>query len=68
MNETQESRKYREMLEEIETIVRDLSQNPQDLDEVAGKVKRGHELIRTMRDRLEQTRMTVERLQSSELP
>jgi exodeoxyribonuclease VII small subunit len=68
MSKQNESRKYQEMLEEVESIVRDLSQNTQDLDEVASKVKRGHDLVKAMRDRLDQTRMSVERMQSSELP
>ncbi|MEY4630876.1 MAG: Exonuclease small subunit [Pseudomonadota bacterium] len=65
---TKESRKYQEMLEEVEAIVRDLSQSTQDLDEVTGKVKRGREIIQALKARLEETRMSVEKLQSSELP
>jgi exodeoxyribonuclease VII small subunit len=60
--ETPESRKYQDMLSEVESIVRDLSQNKQDLDEVTSKVQRGFELIKAMKVRLEETRMQVERV------
>ena len=60
--EIKESRRYREMMEEVEAIVRDLGQNKQDLDDVTSKVQRGFEIIKSMKERLEQTRMQVEKL------
>ncbi len=59
---TGESKRYREMLEEVEAIVRDLGQNKQDLDEVTGKVQRGFEIIKAMKARLDDTRMQIEKL------
>ncbi len=61
-NRTKDSIRYREMLDEVEGIVRDLGQNKQDLDEVTAKVQRGYEVIKAMKERLEQTRMTLEKI------
>ena len=60
--EIKESRRSRDMMEEVEAIVRDLGQNKQDLDDVTSKVQRGFEIIKSMKERLEQTRMQVEKL------
>lgn len=62
VTQTGESKRYREMLEEVEAIVRDLGQNKQDLDEVTGKVQRGFEIIKAMKARLEETRTQIEKL------
>lgn len=59
----QDSRKYRDMLLEVESIVKDLSLNKQDLDDVTIKVKQGFDLVKAMKLRLEETRMQVERMQ-----
>ncbi len=61
-HDIKESKRYREMLDEVEAIVRDLGQNKQDLDEVTGKVQKGFEIIKSMKDRLEQTRAQVEKI------
>ena len=61
-HDIKESKRYRQMLDEVEAIVRDLGQNKQDLDEVTGKVQKGFEIIKSMKDRLEQTRAQVEKI------
>jgi len=50
------------MLNELDEIVREVSQGKSDLDEVVGKIEHGYELIGTMRQRLDQTRAKVEKL------
>ncbi len=66
--EIKESTRYREMLDEVEAIVRDLGQNKQDLDEVTTKVQRGYEVIKAMKERLEQTRMQLEKIRPESGP
>jgi exodeoxyribonuclease VII small subunit len=69
--ETKESARYQTMLEDVEAIIRSINSSPMDLDEVVEKVEKGYVLIKTMRERLEQTKSKVEKLRSnfeSELP
>jgi exodeoxyribonuclease VII small subunit len=57
-----ESKSYQAMLNELDEIVREVSQGKLDLDDVVGKIEHGYELIATMRQRLDQTRAKVEKL------
>lgn len=57
-----ESQTYGRMLEEVETICKDLTAPELDLDQMVGKVERGYSLIKAMRLRLEETRQKVEHL------
>jgi exodeoxyribonuclease VII small subunit len=57
-----ESKSYQTMLNELDEIVREVSQGKPDLDDVVGKIEHGYELIATMRQRLDQTRAKVEKL------
>lgn len=59
-----ESKAYQEMLNEVETIVRDVSGSQIDLDQMVGKVERGYHLIQAMQDRLAQTKSRIEELSS----
>lgn len=57
-----ESQTYQSMLNELDEIVRSVSQGKMDLDEIVGKIEHGYELIATMRQRLDQTKAKVEKL------
>ena len=57
-----DSKSYQAMLNELDEIVREVSQGKLDLDDVVGKIEHGYELIATMRQRLDQTRAKVEKL------
>jgi exodeoxyribonuclease VII small subunit len=57
-----DSKSYQAMLNELDEIVREVSQGKLDLDDVVGKIEHGYELIGTMRQRLDQTRAKVEKL------
>lgn len=57
-----ESKTYRTMLQEVETILQDMSRPDLDLDQMVTKVERGYELIQSMRGRLEQTKGKIEDL------
>lgn len=58
----QESQTYQKMLEEVETIVRDIASPELDLDQMVSKVERGYELIRAMRQRLDATKTRIDQL------
>jgi exodeoxyribonuclease VII small subunit len=57
-----ESQTYGKMLEDVEDIVRGLSSGNIDLDRMVFEVERGYGLIKTMRERLQSTRMKLEEL------
>ncbi len=57
-----ESLTYQKMLEEVETIVRDVASPQLDLDDMVQKVERGYALIQTMRQRLDQTKERIDEL------
>ncbi|MFY7928616.1 MAG: exodeoxyribonuclease VII small subunit [Oligoflexus sp.] len=59
----QESLTYQAMLTEVETIVRDIASPELDLDLMVGKVERAYELLRTMKLRLEDTKLRIDQLQ-----
>ncbi|MCB9229108.1 MAG: exodeoxyribonuclease VII small subunit [Deltaproteobacteria bacterium] len=51
------------MLRKVESIISGLSGDGTDLDDLVQKVEQGYDLIRRMQQKLEQTRMTIEKLQ-----
>lgn len=57
-----ESQSYKAMLDEVETIVRDLGKDDFDLDQMVGHIERGFALIKSMRERLQTTKDQVEKL------
>ena len=60
--EKNESQKYQSMLGDVEGIVQKLSSQQLDLDDMVSEIERGYALIKKMRERLDQTKMTVEKL------
>ncbi len=57
-----ESLTYQSMLQEVESIVRDVASPELDLDQMVQKVERGYELIRSMKLRLDETKLRIEQL------
>ena len=57
-----ESQNYQNMLEEVESIVRDMSQSDVELDQMVKKVERGYELIKYMKERLTTTKEMIDQL------
>ena len=57
-----ESSNYQKMLNEVESIVKEISSQGVDLDEMVTKVERGYELIKKMRDRLGETKEKINQL------
>jgi|GEM_PF-985915 len=57
-----ESHKYQDMLREVEQIVQGISGSDLDLDELVERIERGYELVKTMRERLEHTKMKIDKL------
>ncbi len=63
MTETQkESATYKGMLDQVETIVKEVGSPDLDLDDMVAKIERGYGLIKTMRQRLDQTKEKIEKL------
>ena len=60
---TEESPKsYQSMLEEVETIVTEMSSPDLDLDNMVTTVEKGYQLIEAMKERLSHTKMRIEEL------
>jgi exodeoxyribonuclease VII small subunit len=57
-----ESQKYQEMLREVEAIVQSISGSDLDLDDLVERIERGYELVKSMRERLEHTKMKIDKL------
>ena len=57
-----ESKTYRQMLEKVEVLISEVSSSEIDLDDMVGKVEEGYQLIRTMRQRLQETKGKIEKL------
>jgi exodeoxyribonuclease VII small subunit len=55
-----ESKKYSKMLNEVESIVEEISSADIDLDKMVDKVEKGFDLIKKMRERLDQTKEKIE--------
>jgi len=62
MNQASESQTYQAMLAEVEEIVQKISGDQYNLDEMVERVEHGYVLIKTMRERLETTKMKIEKL------
>lgn len=62
MTKKKESETYREMLEEVEGVVRAVGSPEVDLDDMVKEVERGYGLIKAMRGRLEETKKKIELL------
>ena len=58
----EESRKYQDMLTEVEGLVKDISSPEMDLDTMVEKVQRGYELIEAMKARLAFTKRKIDDL------
>jgi exodeoxyribonuclease VII small subunit len=59
-----ESQTYRAMLEQVETIITDISSPQLDLDLLVEKIESGYGLIKKMRSRLDETKGKVEKLRA----
>lgn len=59
-----ESVTYQQMLDEVETLVRDVASSELDLDAMVGKVERGYGLIKSMRERLDSTKLKIDQLRT----
>ena len=62
---SQESKNYQTMLGEVDEIIRAISSDQLDLDDIVTKVEHGYELIKTMRLRLATAQGKIEQLQAS---
>ncbi len=57
-----DSEKYQDMLRDVEGIVTKMSNQQLDLDDMVREIELGYGLIKKMRERLDHTKMTVEKL------
>lgn len=57
-----ESQTYQEMLEEVESILKEIGSTDIDLDQMVTKVEKGYSLIQTMKERLEKTKEKMDQL------
>lgn len=57
-----ESIAYSEMMQNVEAIIRNLSQPGVDLDKMISQVEQGYELIQAMRQRLDVSKEKIEKL------
>jgi exodeoxyribonuclease VII small subunit len=57
-----DSLKFGEARQELEGILREIEENEVDVDDLADRVKRAAELIRICREKLERTKMEVEKV------
>jgi exodeoxyribonuclease VII small subunit len=58
----EESKRYQDMLQEVEAIVRQISSPDLDLDGMVSKVERGYLLIEKMKERLNTTKSKLDEL------
>src|SRR5690606_33468482 len=54
--------RYADLMEELERILEDLENDAIDVDELAARVKRASELIRTCRERLAHSKAEIEQV------
>ncbi|MFW7377599.1 MAG: exodeoxyribonuclease VII small subunit [Oligoflexus sp.] len=59
---SQESQNYQQMLEKVESIVKDIATSDVDLDQMVEKVEEGYTLIQKMREKLTATKARIEDL------
>ena len=60
-----ESKNYQEMLQKVEGIIHTINNEEIDLDAMVNKVEEGYQLIKAMRDRLNEAKGKIENLQMS---
>lgn len=63
--EAKEPESYKEAMEELETIVEEVDDRNVDIDVLAAKVKRAHELIAFCQARVDAVRFEVENIMDS---
>ena len=63
-SQPKESENYQTMLREVEGLVTAMSTPGLDLDEMVTKVERGYTLIKSMRERLDQTKEKIEKMRA----
>lgn len=59
-----ESVTYKKMLEDVESIIIEISSPQVDLDLLVKKIESGYDLIKKMRGRLDETKEKVEKLRA----
>lgn len=59
-----EGKKYSSMLREVEVIVDEISTSNIDLDQMVEKVEKGFNLIKQMRERLQETKEKIETIRN----
>ena len=57
-----ESKAYQKMLTEVEGIIKEISDEKCDLDQLVERIEKGYGLIRKMRSRLDETKQKLEKL------
>lgn len=57
-----ESKKYQELLTDVEGLVQEISSGKLDLDKMVEKVEKGYGLIKNMRSRLEDVKTKIDKL------
>ena len=60
---TKKNRSYNQMLNEVEKIIDNISDQECDLDTMVENVENGYKLISQLRERLTQTKERIEKLQ-----
>lgn len=64
MANKKDSESYGKMLQDVETIVREVGSPDLDLDAMVSKIEEGYGLIKTMRTRLDETKQKVDQLRN----
>lgn len=59
-----ESKTYKAMLDEVESIITEITSPQLDLDLLVEKIESGYSLIKKMRGRLDETKNKVEKLRA----
>jgi exodeoxyribonuclease VII small subunit len=57
-----DSQSYQALLNEVETLVQEISSGKLDLDDMVAKVEKGYGMIKSMRTRLEEVKGKIETL------
>lgn len=59
------SQSYQKMVQELETIIQEVSSSDVDLDQIVTKVERGYGLVRAMNDKISKTKLRIESLRAN---
>ena len=62
---SQESQKFQELLTQVDTIIKEISDPQLDLDQLTLKVELGFSVVQNMKTKLDQTKMKIETIRSS---